>query len=110
MGRLERDFQAWLIKTLRESFPGCVIQKLDTEYQQGIPDLLILWNMRWAVLEVKRSENARHNELQPNQEYFVNLLNDMSFAAFIYPENAEEVLNDLQLAFSSGRSARLSRS
>lgn len=97
---LESKYQAYLIKELRRLFPGCVVLKNDTDYLQGIPDLLILWRRRWAALEVKPRANAPH---QPNQDYYVDLLDEMSFAAFIYPENEEDVLSDLQSAFRSGR-------
>ena len=95
MGRLERDFQAKLSKELKGMFKGCIIVKNDPNYIQGIPDLLILYNDRWAALEVKKSATAHH---QPNQEYYVDLMDQMSFAAFIYPENKEEILYELQQA------------
>lgn len=90
---LERDYQARLIRKLRRLFPGCIILKNDTDYLQGIPDLLILYGRNWAALEVKASEDA---EEQPNQEYYIELMGEMSFAAFIYPEVEEEVLYALQ--------------
>lgn len=93
---LERDFQATLIKELKELFPGCIILKNDSGYLQGIPDLILLYKDRWAMLEVKQHSFAR---LRPNQEYYVDLLNEMSFASFIWPENKEVVLDDLQQAF-----------
>lgn len=93
--RLERDFQAQLIKDLRELFPGCYIQKNNPNRQQGIPDLLILWEDKWAILECKKSANEAP---RPNQPYFVKQFNTMSFASFIYPENKEEVLDALQAA------------
>ena len=95
MSKLERDFQAKLIKELRLIFKGCIILKNDPNYIQGIPDLIILYNDRWAALEVKKSEHAPH---RPNQEYYVDLMNEMSFASFIYPENKEEILYELQQA------------
>lgn len=95
MSQLERDFQAKLIKELKVIFRGCIIIKNDPNYIQGIPDLLILYNDRWAALEVKKSKRAHH---QPNQEYYVDLMNQMSFASFIYPENKEEILYELQQA------------
>lgn len=101
--RLERDFQASLIKELREMFPECYIQKNNPNNQQGIPDLIILWNDKWATLEVKRS--ARELP-RPNQKYFVSKFNGMSFASFIYPENKEEVLNALAEAFGINRQTR----
>lgn len=93
MAKLERDFQANLIKELKTRFPGCIVMKNDSSYIQGIPDLLILHNDKWASIEVKKSANAKK---QPNQEYYVERMNEMSFSRFICPENKEEVLNDLQ--------------
>lgn len=91
----EGKFQSDLKKKLRSKFPGCFITKLDPNDIQGVPDLLILWNDKWAVLECKRSANAPH---RPNQDYYVNMLNEMSYSAFIFPENEEVVLDELQQA------------
>lgn len=103
----ENKFKTNLIKELRVMFPGCIITHLDPNEIQGIPDLLILYEDRWAVLEGKDYAEASH---RPNQDYYVDLMNRMSFAAFIYPENKEEVLHELQKAFRTRRPARLSRS
>ena len=91
--KLERDFQAKLIKDIKYRFDGCMVMKLDSSYIQGIPDLLILHNDRWATLECKKNLGAHK---QPNQEYYVERMNEMSFSRFICPENKEEVLNELQ--------------
>ncbi len=96
--KLERDFQAKLIKELKSIFPGCMVIKLDTSYIQGLPDLLILYKDKWAVLEAKRSSNAKH---RPNQDYYVETMGKMSYAAFIYPENKEKILDELQQAFGT---------
>ena len=106
---LERDFQAWLIKELRKLFPGCVIQKLDSGYQQGIPDLLILFGDRWAVLEVKKKRPTKASDFEPNQEYFIEKLNEMSFCACVYPENVEDVLDAIQQSLQPHRRARISQ-
>ena len=92
----ESQFQARLIKKLKTLFPGCVVLKNDANYIQGIPDLIILWRNKWAILECKRESEAHK---QPNQEYYINWGNESSFGRFISPENEEEVLNDLQQAF-----------
>lgn len=94
--KLESKFQAELIKELEELFKGCVILKNDEQYIQGFPDLLILYKKYWAALECKRYEDATH---QPNQDYYVELLGGMSYAAFIYPENKEVIIDELQNAF-----------
>ena len=94
--KLERDFQSKLIAELKEEFEGCMVMKLDSSYIQGIPDLLVLYNDKWAVLEVKRSSNAKH---RPNQDYYVRRMDEMSFSRFIYPENQEEVFDELRQVF-----------
>ena len=93
--RLESGFQDRLRDELKEMFPGCMIFKMDQI--QGIPDLLILYGDRWASLENKRSADAPK---RPNQEYYVNLMDRMSFSRFIYPENRERVLDELRLYFN----------
>lgn len=93
---LESKFQAGLIRDLKKRFPGCIIMKNDSSYIQGIPDLLILYKDKWASLECKKNANAKK---RPNQDYYVGLMDEMSFARFICPENKEDILNDLQSAF-----------
>lgn len=100
MSKLERDFQAGLIKEIKKRFNGCLVMKTDPTYIQGLPDLLILFKDKWASLEVKRSLKASK---RPNQEYYVDMMNKMSFSRFICPENKEEILNELQQTFFGGR-------
>lgn len=94
--KLESGFQDGLIALLKEMFPGAMVFKM--EQIQGIPDLLVLWKNKWASLECKKSKRAKK---RPNQEYYVEKMNDMSFSRFISPENKEEVLRELQQAFKS---------
>lgn len=89
----ESRFQAKVIRKINELFPGCVILKNDSRYIQGIPDLLVLYNNRWAALECKESKEAT---IGLNQPYYVDKLRKMSYASFVYPENLLEVLNELQ--------------
>ena len=93
-------FQAKLKKELKNMFPGCIITKLDSGDIQGIPDLLILYKDKWATLENKRSAKASK---RPNQEYYVNVMDEMSFSRFICPENKETVLNELIQFFKKRR-------
>lgn len=97
---LESGFQATLIKDLKVIFPGCIVVKNDPNYIQGIPDLLILYRNKWAALECKQSLSSRR---QPNQVYYVDEMNKMSYASFIYPGNKGEILDELQSAFRSRR-------
>lgn len=99
----EAAYQHKLIKKLRTSFPGCVVLKNDPNYIQGFPDLLVLYKDRWAALEVKNRKGAPH---QPNQDYYISKLDGMSKARFIYPENEEEVLDELQQTFGHHRKTR----
>jgi len=94
----ENKFQSDLIKEIKRRFPGAVVLKNDSSYIQGIPDLLILYKDKWASLECKKS--AKEHK-QPNQDYYVDMMDEMSFSRFIYPENKEEVLNELQQTFSA---------
>ena len=93
---VESKFQSNLIKELKERFKGCVVVKNDANYMQGIPDLTIYYGNRWAMLETKRSEDAPH---RPNQDYYVSLFNSMSYAAFIFPENKEVILDEMEQTF-----------
>lgn len=88
----ENKFQKGLIDEIKERLPGCIVMKNDSSYIQGIPDLTVLYKDRWASLEVKKNASAAH---RPNQDYYVDKMNDMAFSAFIFPENREEVMNGL---------------
>lgn len=93
----ESKFQHDLIDEIEARFPGSIVIKLDPTYIQGIPDLLVLYEDRWATLECKKSATA---PARPNQPYYVELMNEMSFSAFIFPENKEAVLNEMEQSFS----------
>ena len=101
---LESKYQRTLIVELKHRFPGCIVLKNDANYLQGFPDLLVLHHDKWAAFEVKASMNSAE---QANQAYYVKLLANMSFAAFICPENEEDVLDALQHAFQPRRPTRV---
>ena len=94
----ENKFQSDLKKEIKKRFPGCIVTKLDSSDIQGIPDLLVLYKNKWAALEVKKDASASK---RPNHEYYVARMNEMSFSKFIFPENKEDVLNELQQAFDT---------
>jgi hypothetical protein len=98
MNKRESVFQKELMDEIRTQYPGCIILKNDSSYIQGFPDWTILFEDKWVVLEVKRDKNAKK---QPNQDYYVDRLNNMSFASFVYPENKEEVLDAIQQTFKA---------
>lgn len=86
----ESDFQKGVKDKIKKRFPDAIVRKQDGT--QGFPDLLILNGNKWAALECKVSGKAHH---QPNQDIYVEKLNGMSYASFIFPENEEEVLNEV---------------
>lgn len=102
----EGRFKSEFIKDLRDMFPDCLIHFMDSQQLQGVPDILFIWHQYYAFFECKESERAAR---QPNQEYYIQWFSDWSFAAFVYPENKEEVLHALQLSFRPGRQARVSK-
>lgn len=104
---LEKDFQSNLIKEIRERFPGAIVTKLDPQHYQGIPDLLVLFKNCWATLECKKSANEK---VRPNQPYYVEKMNNMSFSSFIYPENKEVVLNEMEQSFKNRRNSCVPKS
>lgn len=91
-------FQKYLVEKLKVMFPGCMILKNDPNWIQGIPDLTIIYGSKWAILECKGYEGA---PIQPNQPYYVELLNNMGFSSFIFPENEIEVLDRLHYHFTT---------
>ena len=100
MSKLERQFQKEFMDEIRDRYPGCVILKNDSSYIQGFPDWLILFEDRWAALEAKREKKSKH---QPNQDYYVDKLDNMSFSRFVYPENKDDVIRELDRIFRVGR-------
>ena len=96
MAKIESDFQKDLMDEIKRLYPGCVIMKNDPNYIQGIPDWTILYKDKWVALEAKKEKGA---EKQPNQDYYVDKLNFMSYSNFVYPENKDKVLRDIEKIF-----------
>jgi len=94
----ESTFQRNIVKKLESLFPGCFVLRTDPITNQGIPDVLLLFKNKWAMLEFKRSAKA---SVRPNQKHYVDLFNKMSFASFIHPGNEEKVLRELQSTFGT---------
>ena len=103
----ESKFQKEVIDEIQELLPDAIIMKNDPNHIQGIPDLTILSGDKWATLEIKKSKDATH---QPNQDFYVETMNNMSFSAFIFPENKEEVLYEMAQSLKSKRCARVPKS
>ena len=99
MAKKESDFQSNLVTEIKQTFDGCIVTKQDAI--EGIPDLLILYKNKWATLECKKNKDEvskpRRNKKQ--QDYYVGKMNEMSFSRYVYPENKEEVINELKVHF-----------
>lgn len=100
----ERDFRVKLIKDIYNIFPECVILRNDPNFLQGVPDLTVLYKNRWGMLETKKEKMSSR---RPNQEYYIDLFDTMSFARFVSYENKEQVLYELQQALRVERFTRI---
>ena len=96
----ENTYQSKLIKKIKSRFPDAIVMKNDCNYIQGISDLTILHGDKWATLEVKQSAKASH---RPNQDYYVDKMNAMSYSSFIFPENEDQVLKEMEAHFEMER-------
>lgn len=103
----ENKYQSGLIERIKDRFPGCMVLKNDANYIQGIPDLLVLYEDRWAALETKKNSKASY---RPNQPYYIARMNRMSFASRIEPENEQEVLDEMETTFGSRRKTLIPKS
>ena len=80
--------------------PDVIVLKNDPSSIQGIPDITVFGENCWATLECKRSKDA---SIRPNQEYYVDKMNRMCFSSFIYPENKDEVVENMVKLFNEKR-------
>lgn len=103
----ENTFQKELVNDIKKRLPDAIVLKNDPSFKNGIVDLTILHNDRWATLECKKSADATH---RPNQDTYVDIMNKMSYSAFVYPENKEKILNELEQSLKSRRRSRTSKS
>ena len=95
---LESKFKTDLVREIKTRFPGSIVLHISPNDLPGGPDLLILHKDKWAALEGKQKEKSSH---RPRQDYYVDKMNEMSYASFIYPENKEDVLNDMERSFQA---------
>ena len=102
----ESNFEHALVRRILRIYPGAIILKNDANRLQGFPDRLILFGKAWAAFDTKAKETAGH---RPNQDYYIDLLNQMSYASFVYPQNEETFLHELQQTLRPNRRTRLSK-
>jgi hypothetical protein len=104
----EADYQQNLVTEIYRSFQNyigaqplhdIIVYVTDPNYLQGIADLMVFYRPtgKFAMLEVKLSAKSKE---QPNQRWYIEHWGQTIFAAFIYPENQEEVLLALRQALA----------
>lgn len=91
-GKLETEIQKDIKDKIKQMLPGAIITKQDPNDIQGIPDLAVFWESKWAMLEVKQKEDSPH---RPNQDYYIGKADYMSYGRFISGETEEKVLEEL---------------
>ncbi len=94
---LENLFKKYVKKRIIDRFPNLDLDFI-TPTNRSMPDMIIIAPIVWAALEFKRSEGA---SLRPNQDYHIMRLNEKGYATFVFPENVEEVLDELEILFLS---------
>lgn len=101
MATPEGSFKSKLIKDIEKEFPDCIVTKLEADFKAGIPDILIVDGPRWATLEAKASKAdvTKQRQNKEAQDYYVGKMRSMSYSSYVYPENKEEVLNELKIHF-----------
>lgn len=102
---LESRFQSSVKHELETKYPGCIVRKNPPGQENGFPDLVMYYGPIWAMFECKREKDARK---RPNQKWWVERLDEMSFARLIFPENRERVMGELD-EFIRGQSRALSK-
>lgn len=96
MATTEIPFERKFCKKLRDLHPDVYVMKNDASLVQGFPDRVIYFHDKYAILEFKRSANASR---RPNQDWYINNFAQYTYSSYVYPENAEQVFNDLCLFF-----------
>lgn len=92
MAQKEAKFQKKFIDDLKKLRFKCIRVKSSGNVNKSYPDYAVFYRRFWAWLEFKKSEDAEH---QPGQDENVKWAEENSFGAFVYPENAEEILKIL---------------
>jgi len=103
MATPEGNFKSKLIEKLEKRYPNFVITKLEADLKNGIPDIVILGDKkRWATLEAKKSKKdvTKPRTNKRSQDYYVSTMSKMGYSSYIYPENEEEVLRELEDYFA----------
>lgn len=90
--KLESTFEKEFCKALRQTLGERYTYTFKLTAAKGIPDRLILYKDKYALLEFKQYKNAKK---QPGQETWVGHFDNLAYAAIVYPENAEKVMQDI---------------
>lgn len=92
----KKNFKRRLLK--RMDALGESIEIIENKSQRrSTPDTFIFGRHGWAALEFKRAANA---DQQPNQAHYITRFGELGYARFIFPECAEEALDELEELFA----------
>lgn len=90
----ESAFERRVVSDIKSWNDNVLVLKNNASMIQGIPDRTVYFADKFAMLEFKKSKDAKH---QPNQDWYIDKINSNGgFARFIYPENEEKTLADLK--------------
>ena len=93
----EATFRTKWLNKFKKLSPDIFIEFADPKRKNGIPDVIIFYKKKYARLETKRSKNASK---RLHQQYYIDYFNSQGiYAAFLTPENQEEVYNALRRYF-----------
>lgn len=89
----ESALQTKLANALRALGAKVIKQDPTIGRQRGIPDLLVLKDGWWGMLECKAHRNSPK---RPGQQEWIDWCNSQSYGRFIYKENYDDILNELK--------------
>lgn len=93
---LEKDFKkSFHTRVKRAVHPLAILQyKQDSTTVAGFPDTIIILEGITIFIEFKKSKTAK---FRPGQKEWIEKLNNNGHFAFVcYPENADEVLEEIK--------------
>ena len=93
---LEADFKKKFCTRLKKAVhPLAILQyKQDATTLSGFPDTIVILEGITIYIEFKRSKTAK---FRPGQKEWIKKLNDNGHFAFVcYPENADDILEEIK--------------
>ena len=94
--QLENAWRDSKLRPFLDSLPECEYFIIEAVSIRALPDIIGVWRGLPFYLEVKRSEDELGCPRTKLQEYTLKKFEKAgAFASFIYPENVQEILQEL---------------